>query len=118
MLNKLVGLALVSTGLAGLTRGVVQSQSAAPNSQPNPYRLVLNWAQLPSEMKWGQVIAFDFDRDGDVYVFHRNDPGILKFSPSGKLLKSWGSGMFVMPHSVTVDRFGNIWASDADVKDG
>jgi sugar lactone lactonase YvrE len=118
MLNKLTEFALVLTSLAALTGGVVHSQSVEPNSQPNPYRLVLNWAQLPSAMKWGQVIAFDFDRDGDVYVFHRNDPGILRFSPSGKLLKSWGTGMFVMPHSVTVDRFGNIWASDADVKEG
>jgi hypothetical protein len=90
----------------------------ALNSQPNPYRLVLNWAKLPEGMKWGQVVAIDFDRDGDIYVFHRSEPGILKFSPDGKLLKNWGEGMFVMAHGLTVDRFGYIWTADSDTKDG
>lgn len=90
----------------------------SPNSQPNPYKVELNWARLPQGMTWGQVIAFDVDRDGDIYAFHRNDPGILKFNPAGTLVQSWGSGMFVMAHGLTVDRFGFIWTADADAKDG
>jgi len=97
----------------------VRSQSAnVPNSQPNPYRLILGWAQLPTSITWGQVIAFDFDRDGNVYAFHRSEPAILKFSPDGKLLKSWGEGIFVQAHGLTVDRFGFIWTADSDAKDG
>ncbi len=97
----------------------VAAQTAnEPNAQPNPYRLQMNWAKLPAGIEWGQVIAFDFDRDGNVYVFHRSDPGILKFRPDGTLLKSWGSGMFVQAHSLIVDRFGFIWVSDSGVKDG
>jgi hypothetical protein len=112
LLATVVSVAIAVPGQRAFT------QAPAPNTQPNPYRLVMNWAQLPSNMMWGQVIAFDFDRDGNVYAFHRNDPAILKFSPDGKLLKSWGSGIFVQAHGLTVDRFGFIWTADSDAKDG
>jgi sugar lactone lactonase YvrE len=113
------GLPVVLALLAGLPGDTGLAQSiGAPNSQPNPYRLVMNWARLPPTIAWGQVIAFDFDREGNVYVFHRSEPPILKFSSSGELLASWGQGMFVEPHGLTVDRFGFIWTADSNVKDG
>ena len=37
---------------------------------------------------------------------------ILKFDASGKLVKSFGAGMFVSPHGIHVDRQGNIWLTD------
>src|SRR5262249_30650021 len=63
------------------------------------------------------VISVDVDTRGNVWVFHRNDPPILEFSSSGKLLKSFGSGMFVQPHGMTIDRDGNLWVTDAQGKD-
>jgi sugar lactone lactonase YvrE len=44
---------------------------------------------------------------------NRPEAPILKFDPSGRLLKSWGAGMFVFPHGSTIDRDGNFWATDA-----
>jgi sugar lactone lactonase YvrE len=38
---------------------------------------------------------------------------ILKYNAQGKLLASWGQGMFVFPHGGTVDRDGNLWVTDA-----
>ncbi|MBZ5660165.1 MAG: peptidyl-alpha-hydroxyglycine alpha-amidating lyase family protein [Acidobacteriia bacterium] len=99
---------------------------------PNPYRLVENWPTLPASMNgghWGELIRADIDPKGNIWVFHRcfntepagyatcvgrTDPPILEFDPSGKLLASFGSGMFAFPHGFTVDRQGNIWASDAN----
>ena len=43
---------------------------------------------------------------------------ILHFDPSGKLLASFGAGMFVFPHGITVDPEGNVWVADADGKNG
>ena len=37
---------------------------------------------------------------------------ILKFDPAGKLVTSFGKGMFVRPHGLHVDHEGNIWATD------
>jgi hypothetical protein len=108
---------LGSMGAAAFAPKILRAAND-PNSQPSPFRLVMNWARLPDGMKWGQVIAMDIDKHGDIYVFHRNDPGILKFSSDGKLLKSWGEGLFAFAHGLTVDRFGFIWTADADVKDG
>jgi DNA-binding beta-propeller fold protein YncE len=108
---------LQSLGAAVAVRALAKT-SSEPNAQPDPYHVVMNWAHLPDGMKWGQAIAMDIDKNGDIYVFHRNDPGVLKFSPDGTYLKSWGTGIFVFAHGLLVDRFGYIWTADANVKDG
>ena len=37
---------------------------------------------------------------------------IFQFDTSGKVLKSWGAGMFVSPHKLTVDKNGYLWMAD------
>ena len=38
---------------------------------------------------------------------------ILTLDPdSGKVLSSWGKGMFYMPHGLTIDADGNIYVTD------
>lgn len=85
---------------------------------PNRYRPVENWAQLPAGVQWGQVISVVPDAHGNIWVFHRSDPGILEFDASGKFLKSFGAGMFVQAHGLAIDGDGNIWATDAQGKGG
>jgi DNA-binding beta-propeller fold protein YncE len=87
-------------------------------AQSNPYRAVEGWPQLPSNIKWGAVISVDCDAKGNIWVFHRSQPPILKFDRSGKLLTSFGTDMFVQPHGMTIDREGNLWVTDAQDKDG
>jgi sugar lactone lactonase YvrE len=106
------GLAVLASFSAAL------AASNAPNAQPNPYHLVENWAQLPAGLAWGAVISVDPLPDGDMVAFQRTDPPLLIFDASGKLVKSFGDGMFVQPHGLTVDREGFIWATDAQGKDG
>jgi len=94
---------------------------SAPNSQPNPYRTVENWAKLPEGRSWGSAAGVDVDRHGNIWVAERcganscadsNLAPILEFGPSGKLLKSFGAGRFVFPHGIHVDREGNVWVTD------
>jgi sugar lactone lactonase YvrE len=91
---------------------------ARAQAQPNPYRKVDNWAQLPPGMSWGQVISVDGDAQGNVWVFHRAEPPLLEFDPSGRFLKSYCAGMFVQPHGLYIDREGFIWVTDGRAKDG
>jgi hypothetical protein len=94
---------------------LVLTQQAA---RPNPYRTIDNWAKLPAGMEWGQVSGVELDSRGNLWVIHRMDPPILEFDPSGNLLKSFGSGLFVQPHSLHFDRDGNLWATDGGGMEG
>lgn len=90
-----------------------------PSAQESSrYRLVEGWPQLPASHEWGQVISVDVDAEGNVYVLHRAEPPILKFDRSGKLLKSWGDGMFVRAHGFHIDANGFLWATDQSGRDG
>jgi hypothetical protein len=101
---------------------------------PNPYHLVEGWPTLPQSMNgghWGEVSRVQIDAAGNFWVFHRcfateppgsavclgkykNYPPLLKFDPSGKLLASLGTGLFVYPHGFTIDRDGNLWTTDVN----
>jgi sugar lactone lactonase YvrE len=115
--------------IALMATGAVYSQGVAPtNSQPNPYRSIENWAKMPEGRTWGSTAGVWIDRDGtSVWVAERcganncaesNLPPVLKFDASGKLVTSFGAGMFVFPHGIFVDSQGNVWVTDAQGKDG
>jgi hypothetical protein len=88
--------------IAGFAVAAIVSALAA-FAQSAPYHLVEGWPDLPSNIKWGQVISVDCDAQGNIWVFHRSNPPILEFDPSGKLLTSFGSDMFVQPHGMTIE---------------
>ena len=115
---KLAYLLPVVISLFGAGAANAQADARATNNLPNPYTPVENWAQLPAGMEWGQVISVQPDSHGNIWVFHRKDPPILEFSASGKFVRSFGAGMFVQPHGLTVDREGNVWVTDQSAKDG
>src|SRR5262245_54781677 len=96
----------------------VVTLAAQSGSAPNPYREDASWAKLPVGAKWGGVISIDPAANGDMWVFHRSDPPVLRFDPSGKVVKSFGAGMIVQAHGMTIDRDGNVWVTDAQIKDG
>jgi DNA-binding beta-propeller fold protein YncE len=58
------------------------------------------------------------DKHGNIYVIHRpadpkvEDP-VVVLDAKGNFVRSWGKGMYTMPHSIRVDPAGNIWTVDA-----
>jgi DNA-binding beta-propeller fold protein YncE len=108
-----------------------------PTELPNPYRLAEGWPALPQSMnggRWGEVIRVHVARSGNIWVLHRcfnvvppgsatcinrgeANPPILEFDPSGRLLRSFGVGLFAYPHGFTVDDDGNLWATDVNDKE-
>ena len=127
--------ALAAIAAFGVAAHTQQTQYPKQTQLPNSYRLVENWPTLPKSMnggQWGELIRADIDSKGNVWVFHRcfntvpagaatcvgrSEPPILEFDPSGKLLMSFGVGMFAFPHGFTVDVQGNVWASDANASE-
>ncbi len=111
-----------------LAAGPLAQQAGGPrNDLPQPYRTVRDWGELPAGMTWPAVTAVEPAPDGTIYVIERcfnnsctgrAEPPILKYSPDGKLVASWGQDMFVFPHGGTVDRDGNLWVADAGGANG
>jgi sugar lactone lactonase YvrE len=109
-------------------RGIAQGGPDS-NTTPNPYRVDEGWAKLPRGRKWGAAVGVDIDRDGkSVWVFDRCATAddcsgsdlapIQKFDASGRLVASFGAGMFNYPHGLFVDRDDNVWVSDGRGKNG
>ena len=123
-----LGAALLAALIITSTRTLGQSGAAvASNDFPNSYKIE-NFGQLPSGRKMGQAYGIDIDRDGkSIWVFERcgaatcdgsNLAPLLKFDSSGRLVASFGAGMFVYPHGLFVDADDNIWVTDGQTKDG
>src|SRR5689334_4839840 len=70
---------------------------------------------MPKGWKLGRVSAVAVSQSGDVYVFHRGpaaDP-VMIFNAQGRYLRSWGRGVFAVPHGLRIDPAGNVWTTDA-----
>jgi len=97
---------------------------------------VPNWPVKETADRLGQVSGVSIDIYGNPVVFHRGDrmwngatfkndntyggdrnnpiqaDTVLTLDGSGKVIHSWGSQLFFMPHMVTVDSKNNIWLTD------
>jgi len=68
-----------------------------------------------SALDLGWISSVASGPEGLVYVLHRDlsqDP-VVVLDRTGTRLDSWGSGLFVTPHSVRVDVAGNVWTVDS-----
>ena len=122
-IGALVGIALLTPGAELLAQ-----------SGPSPYRLVDDWAQLPDGRRMGAVGKVTMDPDGEhVWAVIRCDARgfdvtpsrfgnecvdsdldpVIKFDLDGKVVESFGSGLFIWPHGIDVDPNGNVWVTDA-----
>src|SRR5881396_3819774 len=106
----------------------LQGDIQPTNSLPNAYQTIKDWAKMPGTRAWGSTSAVEIDKDGkSVWVAERCGQNscldratgqmsplapILKFDPSGKLVKGFGEGMLIFPHGIFVDREGNVWVTD------
>ena len=83
------------------------------------YVLDPNWPQpLPEGIEWGQVPNVTIDSEGFIYAFHRAEPPILKFSPSGELVDTFGEGWVATAHGFRAAADGTLWATDFNRTEG
>ncbi len=61
------------------------------------------------------ISAVTADKQGNIYVIHRpaNGDPVVVLDSRGNLLRSWGKGMFKIPHGIRIDPDGNVWTIDA-----
>lgn len=92
------------------------------------YELVKDWPRFPTGFHLGNPSGIGIDNQQNLVVFHRagrtwplfgmpEDPITEKTlliidRNNGTIIDSWGEGLFIMPHGLTVDRSNNIWVTD------
>jgi len=96
----------------------VHGRQSSHLSAATAYKALPGWGQLPAPLKWGEVPNVAIDPKGTVFVFTRTEPPVVELTPAGKLVKTWGQGMFVWPHGIRFDRDGNLWITDGRADKG
>jgi peptidylamidoglycolate lyase len=91
------------------------------------HEVVRGWPNLPKDYVLGMCSGVGVDSRNRVFVFHRRERKWTNPFPTepiagttvsvidgetGKLLDSWGAGLFIMPHGLTIDHNDNVWLTD------
>lgn len=100
----------------------LQAQSAA-DAQAAALRAAVQQApklrfenpDFPIHLGIGFPSAVAMDSRGLIYILHRGEEAdpVIVVNREGKVVRSWGKGMFKIPHSIRIDSSGNIWTVDA-----
>ena len=100
---------------------------AAQNPAVNRYATQQGAFRLPPGRTMGSSSAVAGDSKGHVWVVDRcgaNDCAnsklnpVMEFDATGKLLRSWGAGLFLFPHGFFIDRNDHLWITDNHVAKG
>ena len=117
----LVGVALLLSPIfSGAQESLVDrlapaARAAIAQAPPLSLEKVIVDVQVPPGWEIGRISAAALGRDGSVLFLHRGakaDP-VIVIDRQGRVLRSWGKGLFKIPHSIKVDADGNVWTTDA-----
>src|SRR3954462_5300617 len=63
----------------------------------------------------GTVSWVSSDKNGLIYLIQRGDKidPVVVMDKSANVVRTWGKGMYTMPHAIRVDPDGNVWTTDA-----
>src|SRR3954452_2920375 len=99
------------------TPGQADALKAAVAAAPR-LKLVRSEPKLqPPSAGWkiGYPSSVAMAKDGTIYVLQRDDTAepVIAINREGKVLRSWGKGLYKIPHAIRIDPKGNIWTVDA-----
>ncbi len=102
---------------------------------PESHLLDETWPALapPSYPEPCQFTGVAVAKDGTIFALNHGEnhsdpalgylkklirkPAVLVIDPkTGKLLRSWGSNLFMLPHHISIDAAGNVWVIDGALK--
>ncbi len=74
-------------------------------------------APIPPSEGWamGMTSWVTSDKNGLIYLLQRGDQAdpVIVMDKTGKVVHSWGKGMYTMPHAIRIAPNGNVWTTDA-----
>jgi peptidylamidoglycolate lyase len=116
-------LVLLLVGCQNPVKKKVDKQSKNRGS----YILVEEWPKLSKNHVLGLPSGLGIDSNNNILVLHRanriwgdtlpedkiqENTLITLDKQTGKVLKSWGANLFIMPHGLEIDKENNIWVTD------
>ena len=107
LLVATIGAVAQSTPESTKFRAIV---TAAPRLPLLSHELVLDSLEL------GMVSSVAVDADGLIYILQRGEKAdpIIVTNAAGEVLRSWGRGMYEIPHKIRIDADGHVWTVDAN----
>jgi DNA-binding beta-propeller fold protein YncE len=76
------------------------------------YAAVPGWPRLPAGWSLVEVVGVATDSRDRAYLFSRSEHPVTVFEPDGTFIRSWGEGMFVRPHGITIAPDGAVYCTD------
>src|SRR5260370_26000024 len=119
MLTKPLGLALIC--LSGWAQSADDAQATAlkalvqQSRRLSLERTVFKIQAPGAGWEIGYPSSVVMDSKGAIYVLQRGEKAdpVLVMNREGRILRSWGKGMFKIPHSIRIDPQGNLWTVDS-----
>ena len=71
-----------------------------------------NWGELPEGWVYKEATAVDVDSKDRVCVFNRGTCPVIVFDTDGKIIDTWGEGVFKNPHGITVGPDDELFCVD------
>jgi peptidylamidoglycolate lyase len=100
----------LAIGLALLAAPITFAVDGAPDG----FKVVKGWPQVPAGFEFGETAGVGVDSHNHVFIFHRGAdmPVMCVEGDSGKIVHSFGEGLFGNAHGVHIDEYDNVWLAD------
>ncbi len=76
------------------------------------YTAIPDWARLPPGWSFVEVVGIAVDSHDRAFVFCRGEHPVIIFNRDGTFAGSWGEGVFVRPHGITIGPGDVVWCTD------
>lgn len=85
----------------------------APKSRLERSRIPIQAPEPGWEIGYPSAVAMD--SDGRIYILQRGEKAdpVLVVNREGRIVRSWGKGLYQIPHSIRIDPQGNVWTVDS-----
>lgn len=112
---------LLAASLAACRGRAAPSAGPSPAPAAEPPLVAVGSAPLAvtarqSGWELGRVSWAAADREGLIYLLQRGEKAdaVVVVARDGRVVRSWGRGMYGVAHSIRVDPQGNVWTTDAN----